>query len=287
MLGHKLCQMAASRRLETFTTMRTSVTTAEVVLPSERVITAVDAVNIDSIVRAVGKIRPEVVVNCIGIVKQLAAAKDPVESISINSLFPHRLAQLCRVAGARLIHISTDCVFSGKGGMYKDDDFSDAEDLYGRSKYLGEVFGEGLLTLRTSIIGRELTSRTGLIEWFLGNDGGRVRGFDRAVFSGLTTIELARLIVRIIEEMPDLSGVYNVSADPIDKYSLLELLRDAYGATVEIERDSSVQVDRSLDSSRFRELTGYTPPSWPDTIRELASDQTSYGSWRSTNVAGR
>src|SRR5207253_2340396 len=153
---------------------------------------------------------------------------DPVVCLSINSLFPHRLARLCHAAKARLIHVSTDCVFSGRKGNYTEADQPDAEDLYGRSKLLGEVQGPGCLTLRTSIIGRELDTRQGLVEWFLSNQGRKVKGYRRAIFSGLTTDALSELIGRIILNHPDLEGLWHVASAPINKFELISLVRDVF-----------------------------------------------------------
>lgn len=242
-----------------------------------------DVSDFDTVVRAVARAHPEIIVNCIGIIKQLPTAKDPLTSLTVNSLFPHRLANLCQASDARLIHISTDCVFSGRKGMYTEEDVSDAEDLYGRSKFLGEVDRPRCLTLRTSIIGRELNTANGLVEWFLSNAGGKVRGFTHAWYSGLTALALARVIADVIEHHPDLSGVYQISSDPITKYDLLCFIRKEAGISVEIEPDPSVQVNRTLDSSRFRLATGFVPQSWPAMIREMVSDPTPYAQWRSTS----
>ena len=206
---------------------------------------------------------PDAVVNCIGIVKQIDAAKDAIASISVNALLPHQLGRICEEAGARLVHFSTDCVFSGRGGPYRESDLPDPIDLYGRSKLLGEIAGAGSLTLRTSIIGRELSSSNGLVEWFLSATGPAVRGYSNAIFSGLPTLALAQCIADVIHERPALTGLYHVSAAPIDKLALLQLLRDAYGRTVEITPYPDVKLDRSLDSTRFRDATGFAPVPWP------------------------
>ena len=195
MLGHKLWQTLAGR-FDAYATFRQrpAVYAGYEIFDLARAVENVSAQDFDSIVRAMAKVQPEVVINCIGVVKQDAAAKDPLTSIYINSLFPHRLAEVCRAANARLIHLSTDCVFSGQRGGYAESDPSDAEDLYGKSKFLGEVAGEGCLTLRTSMIGRELAGSQGLLEWFLGQQGKSVRGFRQAIFSGFTTQALAEII---------------------------------------------------------------------------------------------
>jgi dTDP-4-dehydrorhamnose reductase len=285
MLGHKLWQVYRER-FETWGTVRSSYAAYAKydLFEPERLLSGVDALNLDTVVAALAEVQPDVVVNCIGIIKQLPTAKDPIISLSVNSLFPHRLASLCQVAGARLIHISTDCVFSGRRGMYDEEDVTDAEDLYGRTKLLGEVNSAGCLTLRTSIIGRELGTCSGLVEWFLSNQGGMVRGFSRAIYSGFTTLALARVIAGVLEHHPTLSGLYHVSSEPIDKYHLLRLLRDAYDLPIDIEPYPEVQIDRSLDSSRFRALTGFQPPAWPDMLRQMAEDATPYYKWRTNHA---
>ncbi|WP_428825249.1 dTDP-4-dehydrorhamnose reductase family protein [Azonexus sp. IMCC34842] len=231
-------------------------------------ISGVDVENIDNLMHVLGGVKPEVVINCIGLVKQLAEADDPLAAIPINSLLPHRMARLCAVAGARFVHVSTDCVFSGSKGMYTEADFSDAKDLYGRSKFLGEVDYPNAVTLRTSIIGHELEGARSLVGWFL-SQSGSVRGFKRAIFSGLPTVEIARLIRDCVLSNPYLRGLYHVSADPIDKYDLLCLLADAYGKTIDIKVDESVAIDRSLDSSRFRLVTGFQPKPWPELVKSM------------------
>jgi len=284
MLGHKLWQ-AYRNHFDTWATVRSSYRAYAKynLFDSERLLGGVDAFNFDTVVCALATVRPDVVINCIGIVKQVPTAKDPFISLTLNSLFPHKLANLCRAASARLIHISTDCVFSGKKGMYTEDDVSDAEDLYGRSKFLGEVRGKGCLTLRTSIIGRELQTTNGLVEWFLSNRGGKVSGYTQAIYSGLTTLALAELIANVVEHHPELSGVYHVSSEPITKYNLLRLLRDAFGVQVEIEPCPEVCIDRSLNSTRFRAATNFTPPTWADMIQAIAEDPTPYDGWRNSN----
>ena len=240
-------------------------------LPPElrkQVICGVDVENTDSLMRLFARTRPNVVINCIGLVKQLAEADDPLAAIPINALLPHRLARLCDVAGARLIHISTDCVFSGNRGMYSEQDVSDAQDLYGRSKYQGEVDYPHAVTLRTSIIGNELGSAHGLVGWFLAQEG-PVKGYSRAIFSGLPTVELARVMRDFVIPNPDLRGLYHVSAEPINKYELLQLVAKAYGKSIVITPDEKLVIDRSLDSSRFSEITGYQPAAWPELVRRM------------------
>lgn len=286
MLGHQLWQILRPQ-FDTWATLRTdfqAVAKYDLFDP-QYIINHVDAFDLDSVARAISTVQPSIVINCVGIIKQLPTAKDPITSLVINALFPHKLARLCQVAQARLIHISTDCVFSGRKGMYTEDDVSDAEDLYGRTKFLGEISGPGCLTLRTSIIGRELQTTSGLVEWFLSNRNGAVRGYTQAIYSGFPTIVLARLIVNIIEHNQDLEGIYQVSSEPITKYDLLQLMREAYDIPIQIEPSSDVQIDRSLDSSRFRALTGFVPLPWSAMIQEMAQDPSPYEDWRAVHVS--
>lgn len=274
MLGHVAYRLfAAAPGIQAFATLRGE--GARRHFPAELqngIVTGIDVLDTDMLTTALARLRPDVVVNCVGLVKQLSSAKDPLAALPINALFPHRLSRLCALLGARLVHVSTDCVFLGDRGMYRESDRPDAEDLYGRSKLLGEVDEPHAVTLRTSIIGRELGSRHGLVDWFLGETG-RVRGFTRAIFSGLTTDELCRVILNQVLPRPELRGVWQVSVAPISKFDLLVLLRDAYGRDIEIVPEAALVLDRSLDSTRFREATGYVPPSWPAMIATMKAVQ--------------
>lgn len=229
---------------------------------------ATDVRSIDRLVEVLADFRPQAVINAVGIVKQRPDAKESIPSLEVNALLPHRLALLCKTVGARLIHMSTDCVFSGKRGNYQESDPSDAEDIYGKTKYLGEVHDSNCLTLRTSIIGRELSRRKSLLEWFLAQTGA-VKGFTKAIYTGFTTHEMSRIIEKMLLEFPQAYGVYHVSSEPINKYALLQLFREKLGHSIEIIPDEHFFCDRSLDSSRFRSEFGYVPPSWPAMIEEL------------------
>jgi dTDP-4-dehydrorhamnose reductase len=220
--------------------------------------------------------RPDVVINCVGIIKQLPNASDHLESLAINASLPHRLAKYSEMVGARLVHFSTDCVFSGKRGQYCEDDFPDAYDLYGRTKFLGEVDYENAVTLRTSIIGHELTSAKSLIDWFL-SQSGKVRGFRKAIFSGLPTIEIARIVRELVIPNPELRGLYHLSVDPINKYDLLRLVAEIYAKEIVIAPDDRLVIDRSLNSDRFREATGFEPRPWLELVRAMHDEQHAAG----------
>ncbi|MGZ5179179.1 MAG: dTDP-4-dehydrorhamnose reductase family protein [Ramlibacter sp.] len=273
MLGNAVLRLLSqSKGYELYGSLRSP--SAIRLLPDElasRLITGVDVENQDNIASLLARVRPDVVINCIGLVKQLSEASDPLAAIPINAMLPHRLARLCALGGARLVHVSTDCVFSGRKGMYLESDRPDADDLYGRSKLLGEVDYPNAVTLRTSIIGHELgNSAHGLVGWFLAQQG-TVKGFDKAIFSGLPTVELAAVIRDHVLPAPQLRGVYHVSAAPIDKYTLLNLVAQAYGSSTRIVPDSQLVIDRSLDSSRFRQATGWQPSPWPELVRRMAA----------------
>ncbi|MBK0391952.1 dTDP-4-dehydrorhamnose reductase family protein [Ramlibacter algicola] len=273
MLGNAVLRVLhADPRYQVFGSAR-SLAGAARRLPAElqpRLVPGIDVDNPDQLAAVVAKVRPQAVINCIGLVKQLAEADDPLAAIPVNAMLPHRLARLCDVAGARLVHVSTDCVFTGRQGGYVESDPPDAQDLYGRSKLLGEVDYPNAITLRTSIIGHELgDSSHGLVGWFLAQQG-TVKGFTKAVFSGLPTVELATVIRDHVLPNKDLRGLWHVSAAPIDKYTLLQLVGKAYGRDTTIVPDDKLVIDRSLDSSRFRRATGWQPAAWPELVQRMA-----------------
>ena len=221
-------------------------------------------------------LRPAVVVNCIGVIKQLEDSENPLVSIPINSLLPHQLAKICKSIDARLIHFSTDCVFSGSKGHYSDFDIPDARDIYGLSKYLGEVGSENCITLRTSIFGHELNSSKSLLSWFL-SQSGRVPGFTKAIFSGLPTTEIARVIQKYVLRNPKLSGVYNLSGPPISKYELLNICQAVYGRSIQIEADDGLVIDRSLNSASFQVAAGYKPQDMRSVVSDLRENYKGWG----------
>lgn len=235
---------------------------------SGKLLVNVDVGNHDSLVKAFATVRPDVVVNCVGLVKQLAEANDPLHAVPINTLLPHRLAALCLATGARLVHVSTDCVFSGSKGNYLETDFPDAYDLYGRSKLLGEVDYPHAITLRTSIIGHELSGNKSLIGWFLAQQG-TVKGFTKAIFSGLPTVELSRVVYDFVLPRPDLHGLYHVAAKPINKFDLLKLVAKIYDKDIEIIPSDEMVIDRSLNADCFQEASGYVAPDWPVLVQSM------------------
>jgi dTDP-4-dehydrorhamnose reductase len=281
MLGHKLVQRLKAHGLSVFGTIRShsipATPAARVALGSaDRILTDIDVLHDRALAGAVDVAEPDVVINAIAVIKQFDTTKDPVTSIEINSLLPHRIAKLCAKRGARLIHLSTDCVFAGRQGPYNEDSLPDAEDLYGRSKLLGETTGAGCITIRSSIIGRELRGRSSLIEWFLSQRGGKATGYAGALYSGLTTNAMADLMAMLVRNEPDLSGMWHVASTAITKHELLRLVNHHFNLGVELACDQTFTVDRRLDGGRFQVRTGYSPPSWDDMVADMRADPTPY-----------
>jgi dTDP-4-dehydrorhamnose reductase len=270
MLGNAMFRkLSESQSLEVYGTARSA--SAKRFFPgelTERILCGIDIENQDALARVLGDIKPQAVINCVGLVKQLGDANDPLVALPVNAILPHRLARLCGLVNARLIHVSTDCVFSGARGNYRETDVPDAKDLYGRSKLLGEVDYPHAVTLRTSIIGHELSSAHSLVGWFLAQNG-RVKGFARAIFSGLPTVELAELVRDVALPRDDLHGVYHVASAPISKLDLLRLVAKTYGKQIVIEEDQDFVIDRSLNAERFQDATGYTAPPWPTLVKKM------------------
>jgi dTDP-4-dehydrorhamnose reductase len=269
MLGNAMLRvMSENDNWTAYGTLRYPNLAIQALAPKAQLLHGIHADQPESLLAAFTQSRPQIVINCVGLVKQLASADDPLEAIPINALLPHRLARLCELAQARLVHISTDCVFSGSQGNYRESDIPNAGDLYGRSKLLGEVSDRHAITLRTSIIGHELGRDNGLIGWFLSQQG-RVKGYTEAIFSGLPTCELARVVRDYVIPNTNLHGLYHVAAEPISKHDLLQIVNRIYGKALQIEPDDRVKINRSLDGSRFKEATGYLAPAWPELIAQM------------------
>jgi dTDP-4-dehydrorhamnose reductase len=287
MLGHKMFQQLRKRFPDTYCTIRGSLSYPDLrpidLFRSGHVFEYQDVTDIRALENLVQECKPDVVINCVGVVKQRADAKKAIPSLLVNALLPHQLSELCERCNAWLIHFSTDCVFSGNKGNYSEDDVADAYDLYGRTKYLGEVSTRNALTLRTSIIGRELVQAHSLLEWFLSQNHKRVSGYTRALYSGVTTNHLATVVGDLIETYPRLCGLYQVTGQVISKFDLLCLIRDVYKLDIEILPDRDFFCDRSMKGKKFESATGYVSPGWPELISELANDKTTYEEWRMAN----
>jgi dTDP-4-dehydrorhamnose reductase len=273
MLGHRLLHELAPRHEVRVTLRRALADYARHGLFDAR--NAYDATDVRDGARVeavLAQFRPQAVINAVGIVKRRPESEDHAISREINGVFPHRLARWCGNVGARLVHLSTDCVFSGRKGNYAESDPPDPVDIYGQTKLEGEVGGAGVVTLRTSMIGTELERKTGLVEWFLAQRGKTVQGWTRAIFSGFVTAELSRVIGTLLARFPDAGGLYHASSAPISKFDLLEGINRRLGLGVNIVPDGSQRCDRSLDSTRFRAAFGYAPPGWDAMLDELAAE---------------
>ena len=287
MLGHKMFQLLGQRFGDVHCTIYGAKTeplySRTGLYGGGAVLERVDASKLEALRELLDGLRPDVVVNCIGIVKQRPEAHEYIPSIMLNSLLPHFIAATCLPWGGRLIHFSTDCVFTGNDGGYTEESPSDAEDLYGKSKFLGETPNTGnALTLRTSIIGRELFNFQSLLEWFLAQNHGTIRGYSRVLYSGVTTNQMARVVGDVIERFPGLSGLCQVTSTTISKHDLLRELREAFGLDMEIIPEDETLSDRSMIGAKFQAATGFICPSWPDLCADLANDPTPYADWRAS-----
>jgi dTDP-4-dehydrorhamnose reductase len=222
----------------------------------------------NQIIKFLNQIRPDLIINCIGIVKQLTQKNYLSEIIRVNSFLPHQLAELTNLKKTRIIHFSTDCVFLGTKGNYKETDLPDAKDIYGRSKLLGELTYPNTLTLRTSIIGHELQTKHSLLNWFL-NQKKLIRGYKNAIFSGLTTLEIAKILDKFIISNKNLVGLYHLSGKKISKYDLLNLIKKVYKINIKININKKIKINRSLNSNLLQKITGYKPGSWNKIIKEM------------------
>lgn len=279
MLGHTLFyELLYNRKFNVRGTVR-SLSEVDKHFPEDmlgRVIENVDATNINSVEQAVKEFRPDVLINCIGIIKQLPISKEAIPVITLNSLFPHQVAAICKDNNCRMIQISTDCVFDGAKGSYTEEDRLSAEDLYGISKFMGEVKYDHTITIRTSIIGHELSSNFSLIEWFL-SQAGSVRGYTNAIYTGFPTVEIANIIADYIIPDKGLSGLYQVSSNPVSKYELLNIVSDIYGKKIEITPYDDFYDNKSLTSEKFRKRTGYQPPEWRVLIKKMYENFKNFG----------
>jgi len=283
-LGHKLWQLMPAKFPETFVAIRKpgAFYAKCGLFTGANVIDGLDLRDFSRLNQVLEEIKPSVIVNCAGVTLRSKEALDKVSAISINALLPHKLAEWCSKNGSRLIHFSTVCVFDGKTGDYTEDQLPDARDLYGMTKALGDVSSPSALTLRSSFIGREIFAGAELLEWFLEQKGKRIKGFSKAIFTGLTTNRLAELVGGIIETFPALNGLYHVSSETVSKYELLSILKEAYNLDVVIEPEDAFECRRNLNGSRFVEATGFKCPSWRRMAMEMAADPTPYGKWRGT-----
>lgn len=284
MLGHKLFQRLGAVYPETVGTISGRVTAEPFIripfFQTGKVIQEVDPMDFKGLENTIKQVAPDYVVNCLRVATHGDAVVPPVQSITVNSLLPHRLAEMAARQGARLIHFSSDCVFDGRQGMYTEEDSPNATHAYGQTRLLGEVDADNTLVLRGSVIGRELAGNSSLLEWFLLRKGTEIEGFTKAIYSGLTSIETARVVRMILEKAPRLTGLFHVASEPINKFDLLNLAKESFTVDVTIHKEEGFSVDRSLNADKFKAATNYIPPSWPAMMTELAKENEQYNEWR-------
>ena len=271
MLGHQL-SLSLQAKHQVWVTLRQPVAdyASHVIFDPSTSIQVRDITDRDVLNRTLEKAKPEAVINCVGIIKQLNKATEDTRIRRVNAEFPHQLAKQCEKLGTRLIHFSTDCVFSGLKGNYLEEDPADATDIYGKTKHLGEVTDRHCVTIRSSVIGHEVDSNLSLLSWFLSQHGTTIKGYTNAIYSGFTTIEMAKIVERILTQHQSLFGLWQVASEPISKYDLLKLCQSKLGWKGTIEPDDSFVCDRSLNGERFKLATGYEPPNWEKMITELS-----------------
>ena len=287
MLGHKLAQVFSATD-EVIAAVRGDASRWPAAIPVAAIAGDVDIRDRVSLGRLLDTYRPDVVLNAAGVVKQILGAHDSLDTVAINALYPNLLALQCETRGIRLVHYSTDCVFTGSAegvrgpNGYRESDPADSRDLYGMSKLLGEPSAATTIALRTSIIGRELRGYTSLIEWFLAQGPGPVKGYTKALFTGLPTLELARVTAMLIHDFPDMTGLWHIAAPAIDKKELLEIVKDVYGRPTTIQPYDEFYCDRRLDPTRFNEATGWHSAEWPELIAAMHDDPFEYDSKRTS-----
>jgi len=228
-----------------------------------------DIFDIQKLKEKINKFKPNLIINCVGIIKQKISKTNEKNIFYINSIFPHELYKISNIIKARLIHFSTDCVFDGKKGNYDDKNETNANDIYGFSKALGELSYDNSITLRTSIIGHELSSKKSLLDWFLHLNKKNCYGYTKAYFSGLPTIEIFNFIQKFLLKKKKISGIYNLSSSRISKYNLLKKISKVYSKNINIIKNNKLKIDRSLNSKKLKKLVDYKCPPWNILIKNM------------------
>ena len=275
MIGHKMYQTISKIHKDTWVTLRKSLTSysySEIYNP-EKVIDNIDLINFQTISNQLNKINPDIVVNACGITIRRGIETLKSNSIILNSALPHFLNEWVTSNNKRLIHFSTDCVFTGAKGDYIDNDNKDASDLYGSTKSMGEVIDSKFaITLRGSMIGSELENKTELFEWFLKQKNKKIKGFNKVIYSGITTTKMAEIVLKLIDQFPNLSGVYNISSKPISKFELLKLWNNLFDINANIEIDNSYTSNKNLISDNFYRTISMEQPDWVELSSQLNID---------------
>ena len=276
MIGHKMVQVLGAQNHEIVISVREKRDLSLKSFSSKSKVFFNDFIK-DNALNFLDKVNPDVIINAIGVTIRRGVNDHVSNSIYINSYFPHQLANWAGIHNKRLIHFSTDCVFSGSEGSYSEDTNPNALDYYGKTKGLGEVFSKNAITLRSSMIGPELFNKTELFEWVINNKEKEINGFSRVIYSGVTTVYMARLVADLIENHKDLSGIYNIASNPISKFELLHLINDNFDLGLVINKDQSIISNKTLDSSKIDNELGIKSSNWNELIIELKKDYMHFG----------
>ena len=269
MIGHKMAQTLSNSNFEIQLNSRVNKEFLEKIFPKSP-IHQFDFLKQD-ILELLNKVFPDIVLNASGITIR-RGSENLENTLKLNSELPNNIDSWCKINKKRQIHFSTDCVFSGSKGNYLDLDRQDANDNYGFTKGKGEVNSEFTLTLRSSMIGREVFNKTELLEWVIANKNSKIKGFDKAIYSGITTLWMSKLVVKILNELPDLNGIYNISSKPISKFELITKINELFKLNIDIEKDSSFSSNKSLNSNKFFSETKFDKPNWDSMLLDLYND---------------
>jgi dTDP-4-dehydrorhamnose reductase len=274
MIGHKMYQVISKKYPNTWVLFKKKYDSVQnnLLFKKDFVIDDFDVSDFSKLIQLLNHLKVDIIINAIGLTIRRNVYDIHSKSILINSVLPHILNEWVISNNKRLIHFSTDCVFSGKDGFYTEDSFVDSIDFYGRTKGLGEIISSNTLTLRSSMIGLELENKTELLEWFLSNKNGVVQGYNRAIYSGITTNCMANFVEKIIEHYPNINGLYNVSSEKITKFDLLNLFNDYFQTNINIVPNNLYVTNKVLNSDKFYKITGFKKPDWENLIKDLVND---------------
>ena len=264
-----------SKTFETFGTIRKSkIKYKDIALfKSNKIIDNIDILNLDNLNKLLESLKPNIIVNCIGVTKR-KISDNLLDVIKINSIFPHELVKWGLINSARIIHFSTDCVFNGLTGNYNEKSNTNAFDIYGKTKALGEIQYDNCLTIRSSFIGRELFDKTELLEWVISNNGKKIKGFKKTMYSGVSALFLSKFIKNIINDHIKLNGLFQLSTDiPISKYDLICLIRDCFDLNIEIIPENNKYHCPTLDNSKLKNKMNFEIPSWKEMLVELKNNK--------------
>ena len=278
LIGHKLLQKL-SNDFDVYATLHRSKESYGLMplFSGQNIIDEVDVSDFENVSAILHSVNPNVILNCIGITPRKDEINNLYKVIKINSLFPHQLANWAKVNNKRVIHFSTDCVFNGSTGNYTENSLTTAEDVYGRTKALGEINYSHTLTIRSSFIGQELFGKTELLDWFLNQEGKRINGFTNTLYSGVSTNFMTHVVKTIILNAPELSGLYQLAPDkPISKYELLCIAKRAFDVNIEIIPENEYVHTPTLNGSKLKDNIKINVPSWKEMMKDLAFNRGFY-----------